>query len=67
MVYGKELQWPVTDMRAYVSEHFALSFYHTALPHIKCFLPVNILTLYFKKNSATACILLYSTVHALPF
>ena len=56
---------------------FALSFYYTAIPHIKCYSLVNIsfqlpdqnspvLTLYTKKNIATAHTLLYSTVHAPP-
>ena len=49
----------------YIFETFSLSFHHTALPHIICSLPVNVLKLYAKKNTATDCTLLYSIVHAL--
>ena len=46
---------------------FTLSFQPTVLPHLKCFLLVNIHTLYAKKNIAEACMLLYSAVQAVPF
>ena len=60
--------WPVTNMCAYISEKFALSFHHTARPHIKCILPVNIFTLFTlfaKKNIAIACTLLNSPCSAI--
>ena len=44
---------PIMKMHTHISEIFSLFFYHTALPHNKSSLPVNILTLYAKKNTVT--------------